>query len=229
MPLRVALADDGFLALEALTALLTGAPEVDLVAACHDGDELRAAVEELRPDVVLTDLRMPPSMTDEGVRFAVEMQSAHPDMGVVVLSMYCEPLHALALMEAGTAGRAYLLKDGVHSARQLVATIESVASGGSVMDPRLVEALLADRRRAVGRPRALAHLSEREHEILAEMAHGASNSAIAGAMGLTTRSVEKHVSSIFTKLQLPATPDVSRRVRAVLRYLTDAYGMPTAR
>lgn len=217
MALRVALADDSFLIREALRRLLGDDEDLDLVAVCADADELRAAIDAGVPDVAIADIRMPPTMTDDGIRLAAELRATHPDVGVVVLSAYCEPAHALALLEAGVEGRAYLLKERMHSRAQLVATIETVARGGSVIDPKVVEALVR------GQPRdphsALDALSEREREILAEMARGASNAAIADTLGLTKRAVEKHINAVFAKLDLPPAPDVSRRVRAVLLYL----------
>jgi DNA-binding NarL/FixJ family response regulator len=224
MAVRVALADDAFLALAALVSLLDAAPEVDLVAVCHDGDELREAVRHHEPDVVVTDLRMPPSMTDEGLRVAMELRKTHPDIGVILLSAYSEPQYALALMETGSHGRGYLLKEGVHSGRQLISTIESVARGGSAVDPKIIEPVV--RRDRGGGPRSLGVLNARELEILARMAAGASNAAIADGLGLTKRSVEKEVSSIFAKLDLAATPDVSHRVHAVLRFLVETGAMP---
>jgi DNA-binding NarL/FixJ family response regulator len=215
VPVRVVLAEDSFLAMEALRHLLGEAPEVDLVAECHDADELRAAVDAVSPDVVVTDIHMPPTMTDDGIQVAVELERRHPGIGVVVLSAYCEPGYALTLFGSGSERRAYLLKERVHTNRQLIATIEAVARGGSVIDPQVVRALMEHD------PRPLSGLSPREHEILACMAGGAGNAAIAEHVGLSKRSVEKHIGSIFTKLGLPATPDVSRRVHAVLLFLAE--------
>src|SRR4051812_41103468 len=180
MPVRVALAEDSFLVREALTQLLAEAEEVDLVAVCRDGDELRAAVDTHHVDVVVTDIRMPPSDTDEGIRVAGELRRTHPDIGVVVLSAYCDAPYALALLEGGSDRRAYLLKDRVHSGRQLIGTIESVARGGSVIDAKVVEALAASRAATESSP--LSELSPREHDILVEMARGGSNAAIADAL-----------------------------------------------
>jgi DNA-binding NarL/FixJ family response regulator len=219
MPVRTALAEDSFLVRRALTQLLEEAHEVELVAVCCDGDELRAAIEAHDLDVVVTDIRMPPSETAEGIRIAHELRRTHPDLGVIVLSAYCEAPYALALLESGSDRRAYLLKERVHSSRQLVGTIEAVARGGSVIDAKVVEALASSR--AAGHASALASLSPREHEILVEMARGGSNAAIGEALGMTKRAVEKHINSIFAKLAMPPTADVSRRVRAVLIYLAE--------
>ena len=217
MAVRVAVADDSFLIREALTRLLGGSDEIELVAVCADGEELEAAVGTCHPDVVLVDIRMPPTMTDEGIRVAAGLRRTHPEVGVIAMSAHSDPAYALALLEAGSEGRAYLLKDRLHSRAQLLATVETVAQGGSVIDPKVVEALVHGRSRQVRSP--LDVLTPREREILVEMAHGASNAAIAASLGLTKRAVEKHINSVFAKLDLPLSGDVSRRVRAVLLFL----------
>ncbi|MGZ6573906.1 MAG: response regulator transcription factor [Solirubrobacteraceae bacterium] len=217
MAVRVGVADDSFLIREALTRLLGDSDEIELVAVCVDGDELAAAVEACHPDVVVVDIRMPPTMTDEGIRLAAQLRRSHPDVGVIVMSAHAEPTYVLALLEAGSEGRAYLLKDRLHSRAQLLATIETVARGGSVIDPKVVEALVHGRARQARSP--LDALTPREQEILVEMARGASNAAIAKALGLTKRAVEKHINAVFAKLDLPLSEDVSRRVRAVLLFL----------
>jgi DNA-binding NarL/FixJ family response regulator len=222
MAVRTALAEDSFLVREALTHLLEDADEVELVAVCEDADALRVAIETLDLDVVITDIRMPPSHCDEGIRLATELHVTHPDLGVIVLSAYGDAPYALALLEGGSDRRAYLLKERVHSGRQLIGTIEAVARGGSVIDAKIVEALAASRE--VDQRSALPSLSPREREILVEMARGASNAAIAASLGMTKRAVEKHINAIFAKLDMPPTADVSRRVRAVLIYLADAEG-----
>jgi DNA-binding NarL/FixJ family response regulator len=219
MPIRVALAEDNFLVREALSQLLHDEEDLEVVAVCVDAVELRAAVEEHEPDVVVTDIRMPPSMDDDGIRVAGDLSRTHPAIGVVVLSAYCDAAFALGLLESASNRRAYLLKERVHSGRQLTSTIRAVASGGSVIDPKVVQ-MLVDARDRQARS-ALTLLSPREREILVEMAHGASNNAIAESLGLTKRGVEKHINSIFAKLALPAAPDISRRVRAVLMFLAD--------
>ena len=219
MAVRVAVADDSFLIREALTRLLGDADEIELVAVCADGEELAAAVDSCHPDVVLVDIRMPPTMTDEGIRLAAQLRRTHPQIGVVAMSAHCDPAYALALLEGGSEGRAYLLKDRLHSRAQLMATIETVAQGGSVIDPKVVEALVHGRSRQARSP--LDVLTPREHEILVEMARGASNAAIAETLGLTKRAVEKHINSIFLKLGLAYADDVSKRVKATLMFLAD--------
>jgi DNA-binding NarL/FixJ family response regulator len=220
MAVRVALADDSFLIREALARLLTGMPDVELVAVCRDADELRAAVEDTSPDLVLTEIPMPPSMTDEGLRLAAELRETHPETAVIALSDECNPAYALALLESGADRRAYLLKERLQSRRQLLAAIETVASGGSLIDPKVVAALV-DRRQDSQRS-VLADLTAMERSTLVEMARGSSNAAIASGLGINQRAVERHIHTIFEKLELTATPDVNRRVRAVLLYLATA-------
>jgi DNA-binding NarL/FixJ family response regulator len=220
MAVRVALADDSFLAREALSGMLAEMPEVELVATCRDADELRAAVDDTRPDIVLTEIPMPPSMTDEGLRLAAELRDTHPETAVIALSDECDPAYALALLESGADRRAYLLKERLHSPRQLLAAIETVARGGSVIDAKVVEGLLD--RREDARRSPVTDLTAEERATLVEMARGASNAAIARRLGMTQRTVERHIHTIFEKLELPATPDVNRRVRAVLLYLATA-------
>jgi DNA-binding NarL/FixJ family response regulator len=220
MAVRVGVADDSFLIREALTRLLGDVDEVELVAVCADGEELAAAMDAHHPDVVLVDIRMPPTMTDEGIRLATRLRTTHPGVGVIVMSAYADPADALALLQSGSEGRGYLLKDRLQSRAQLLAAIEAVSEGGSVIDPKVVEALVHARSRHGRSP--LDILTPREHEVLVEMARGASNRAIATALGLTKRAVEKHVNSVFAKLDLPLSDDVSRRVRAVLLFLGQA-------
>ena len=226
MVLRVGLADDSLLIREALTRLLDAAPGLELVTVCEDAETLRDAIDTERLDVVLVDICMPPTMSDDGIRLATELRETHPGVGVVVLSAYCEPEYALELLDGGSEGRAYLLKDRLHSRPQLLTTIETVATGGSVIDPKVVETLVhGEGRRKESR---LGELSPREREVLVEMARGASNAAIADTLHLTKRAVEKHINSVFAKLDLPMTPDVSRRVRAVLLYLAEGERRPVA-
>ena len=165
---------------------------------------------------------MPPTSTDEGIRLAALLREEHPDIGVVVLSNYAEPAYALALLESGSEGRAYLLKDRVHDRAQLVAAIETVAAGGSMIDSKIVEALVAAKLRIEHSP--LAELTGRELEVLAEIAEGKSNAAIADTLVLTKRAVEKHINSIFLKLDLAYAEDVSKRVKATLLFLADSDG-----
>jgi DNA-binding NarL/FixJ family response regulator len=217
MAVRVALADDSFLAREALAGMLAEMPEVELVAACRDADELRAALDDVQPDIVLTEIPMPPSMTDEGLRLAAELRDTHPETAVIALSDECDPAYALALLESGADRRAYLLKERLHSPRQLLAAIETVARGGSLIDAKVVEGLVNQRRRAERSP--LDDLTAEERATLVEMARGASNAAIAKKLTINQRTLERQIHTIFEKLELPATPDVNRRVRAVLLYL----------
>ena len=220
MPVRVAVADDNLLVREGVVQVLSGAPGIDVVAACEDLPTLVDAVERLRPDVVLTDIRMPPSRSDEGVRFAAEVRHAHPGLGVIVLSQYAEPGYAVRLLENGAERRGYLLKERVHDRAQLVSAIESVAAGGSVIDPAIVDEFVAAKSRGNRSP--LERLTPREQEVLAEIAQGKSNTAIAQSLVLTKRAVEKHINSIFLKLGLSNTEDVSKRVKAALFFLDAA-------
>jgi DNA-binding NarL/FixJ family response regulator len=220
--LRVVLADDSYLVREAITHVLAAAPEVEIVATCQDGDELRAAIERERPDVVLTDIRMPPSGDDEGIAIARQLQEAHPEVGVVVVSQYADPRYGIALLEHGSDGRAYLLKERLHDRAQIVAALQAVAAGNSIVDSKVVEALIAARARAESSP--LAELTQRELEILSEIAQGKSNNAIAEHLVLTKRAVEKHINAIFLKLGLTQAEDFSRRVKAALIYLSQHPG-----
>ena len=225
MSLTVARADDSLIVREGLDRIL-GQSEVRVVASCGDLPSLMAAVESERPDVVVTDIRMPPTSTDEGIRLAAMLRTQHPEIGVVVLSNYAEPAYALALLASGSEGRAYLLKERVHDRAQLVAAIESVASGGSVLDSKIVEPLVAVKLRVQRSP--LAALTGREREVLAEIAKGKSNAAIGDTLVLTKRAVEKHINSIFLKLNLAYAEDVSKRVKATLLFLANPDPGPSA-
>ena len=222
MPIRVVLAEDNYLVREGVARLLEREPEVEVVATCDDYDSLLAAVAEHEPDVVLTDIRMPPTGTDEGVRAAAEIRRTHPGTGVVVLSQYAEPAYALGFLEHGSERRAYLLKERVSDLDQLRRAIVAVHEGGSVIDPKVVDALVASRARGAESP--VARLTPREREVLAEMAQGKNNAGIASALVLTERAVEKHINSMFSKLGLTEEPDVHRRVKAVLLYLAERGG-----
>jgi len=220
--IRVVLGEDSYLARQGICQVLGEDEDVELVASCGDLDSLRAAVDEAAPDVVLTDIRMPPSNTDEGIKLATELRKSHPDIGVVVLSHYAEPLFAAELLEDGSDGRAYLLKERVQDAGELSRALREVAAGRSVVDARIVEGLLeAQRRREDSR---LAALTPREQEILGLVAEGWSNEAIAKRLVITKRAVERHIHSIFWKLDLADADDVSRRVKAVLLYLAGQPG-----
>ena len=219
MAIRVVLAEDNVLLREGVARLLDAEPEIDLVATCEDLDSLEKAIAELTPDVVLTDIRMPPTNTDEGIRAAANLRAASPSTGVVVLSQYADPAYALALLADGSEGRAYLLKERVSEVDELLRAIREVAKGGSVIDPKVVEALVDARTRATQSP--LARLTPREREILGEMAQGRNNASIASHLVLSERAVEKHINSIFSKLGLSEEPDTHRRVKAVLLFLSD--------
>lgn len=223
MVIRVVVADDSLVAREGIEALLATAEGVEVVGSADDMPSLLAAVEDGRPDVVVTDIRMPPTHTTEGVSIAARLRETHPGVGVVLLSQYTDPAYVLLLFETGSDGRAYLLKERVHRLRDLVDAIEAVAEGRSVIDPKVVEVLIDARERAA--QSRVSQLSAREREILSAMAEGKSNSAIAETLFLTKRAVEKHISAIFVKLGLVDSDEshaVSRRVAAVLMYLSDS-------
>jgi DNA-binding NarL/FixJ family response regulator len=217
-PIRVVAADDSYVVREFLSSTLESAPEVELVAVCSNRKELEAAVDSHRPDVLITDIRMPPSGGEEGIRVAARMRESNPEVGVVVLSQYAEPGYAIALLESGSGRRAYLLKERIRNRDELIGAIEAVARGGSVIDPKIVDVLVEARIQRARSP--LADLTPRELELLGEIAAGKSNGAIAESLVLTKRAVEKHVNSIFSKLGLPEDQDVSRRVKATLIYLS---------
>jgi DNA-binding NarL/FixJ family response regulator len=218
--IRVIAADDSYLIRESLTAMLAPEPTIDLVSLSSNGKELEAAIAELHPDVVVVDIRMPPSERDEGIRIAIQLRETDPEIGVVVLSSYAEPTYALALLEGGSSRRAYMLKERIRDRKELIRAIETVAEGGSVIDPKVVDVLIEARSRVAHSP--LAELTPRERELLAQIAEGKSNSAIAESLVLTKRAVEKHINSIFAKLDLPDATDVSRRVKAALMYLAES-------
>jgi DNA-binding NarL/FixJ family response regulator len=216
--IRVALAEDHVLLREGISRLVASNEDFELVGAASDLPQLLAMVAEQVPDVVVTDIRMPPTGTDEGIQAAAWIRQNHPRVGVVVLSQYTAPGYAVALLEHGSAGRGYLLKERVGSVDELARAIRTVAGGGSVIDPLVVDELV--RARSQERMSGLLSLTPRESEILAEMAQGKSNSAIAAALYVTERAVEKHTNSIFSKLGLSEERDVNRRVKAVLVFLS---------
>ena len=219
MSIRIVLAEDQYLVREGLRRLLEAQDNLEIAAVCDDLDSLLAAVAEECPDVVVTDVRMPPTNTDEGIRAAAQLRETNPEVGVVVLSEYAIPSYVLALLETGSERRAYLLKERVSDVTQLVTAINAVAEGGSVMDPKVVEALVAENARTEESP--LSQLTPREHDVLREMAGGKNNAAIAESLVLTKRAVEKHINSIFLKLNLLDIEDVSKRVKAALVFLTE--------
>ena len=224
MALRLVLAEDNLLVREGLQQLLSSIDGVELVGVCADLDELLESIDRHDPDVVLTDIRMPPTRTDEGIRAAARLRDTHPGVGVVVLSQHSEPAYVLELLDAGSDGRGYLLKERVHDRSQLSTAISTVAAGGSVIDPKLVEVLVTARAAAERSP--LRELTPREREVLAEIAEGKSNAAIAESLVLTKRAVEKHINSIFMKLNLADAEDVSKRVKATLLFLSTAGPSP---
>ena len=220
MPIRLVLADDHYLVREGVRRLLETEPDLEVVAVCSDLDSLLDAVDASDPEVVLTDIRMPPDDADEGIQAAERLRETHPTVGVVVLSQYANPSYALALLDRGSAGRAYLLKERVEDLDQLVAAIRAVAEGGSVIDPKVVEALVAQNSR--GENSLINELTPRERDVLREMAEGKNNAAIAQSLSLTERSVEKVIHSIFLKLGLTFETAVHRRVKAVILYLAES-------
>jgi DNA-binding NarL/FixJ family response regulator len=217
MTIRVVLGEDSYLAREGIARALEDVEDVELVATCADIVSLRETIDTVLPDVVLTDIRMPPSYTDEGIRLATDLRSSHPSMGVVVLSQHAQPLYAVSLFEAGSDRRAYLLKERLKDQGELSRALQEVFHGGSVVDPRIVEELLAGHARR--EDSQLTKLTPRELEILAFIAQGCSNSAIAGSLVISKRAVERHINSIFWKLELRESDDVNRRVKAALMYL----------
>ena len=217
MPIRLVIAEDHYLVREGVRGLLDAQPDLEVAAVCGDLDSLLAAVEAERPNVVVTDIRMPPTNTDEGIRAAELLRQTAPDVGVVVLSQFATPSYALALLENGSARRSYLLKDRVGDVEQLAAAIRAVAGGGSVIDPKVVEALVAENARSEESP--LKQLTPRERDVLREMAAGKSNAAIGETLFLTEGSVEKVIHSIFQKLELTWETSIHKRVKAVILYL----------
>lgn len=217
---RVVFAEDNYLVREGTAALLQASDEVDLVGTASALDELLTAVEELKPEVVLTDIRMPPTNTTEGIDAARRIRAEHPDIGVVVLSQFAEEEYAYELLKDGAAGLGYLLKERVSNLDELVRALNEVSKGGSVLDPKVVEALVSAKDRMAHSP--LATLTDREREVLEHMAQGQNNASIAKSLFLTERAVEKHINSLFHKLGLSEETDVHRRVMAVLAFLRES-------
>ncbi len=222
MTLRVVVADDNLLVREGVVKLLAHEDDLEVVATCGTYDELMEAAAREQPDVVVTDIRMPPTGSDEGIRAALALRESQPGVGVVVLSQYAEPAYALALLERGSEARAYLLKERVSDPHQLVNAITEVARGGSVIDPIVVENLVKARAARPASP--VDRLTPREREVLEQMAQGRNNAGIAQALYLSERAVEKHINSLFSKLDLTEEPDVHRRVKAVLLFLSEQGG-----
>jgi DNA-binding NarL/FixJ family response regulator len=219
MALRVVFAEDNYLVREGTAALLAGTEDVELVATVPDLPSLIEAVETHRPDAVLTDIRMPPTHSTEGIQAALQIRAEHPDTGVVVLSQYAEDDYAFELLKNGAAGLGYLLKERVADLDELVRALHEVARGGSVLDPKVVEGLVARKERLAHSP--LGQLTQREREVLDQMAQGKNNAAIARSLFLTERAVEKHINSLFHKLGLTEEGEVHRRVMAVLAFLRE--------
>jgi DNA-binding NarL/FixJ family response regulator len=217
--IRVIIAEDGLITREFLVAVLGAEPELEIVAVCRDGIELAAAVEDAAPDVIVTNIRLPPPSADEGLRLATRLRATDPVMGIVVLSRHADPDEVLAFLGGGTARRAYLLQQELRDKKEVVAAIKAVARGDSVIDPKVIEVLIKARSDATQSP--LSRLTPREHEVLAEIASGKSNAAIADKLVLTQRAIEKHVNSILAKLDLRDTEDISRRVMATLIYIAE--------
>jgi DNA-binding NarL/FixJ family response regulator len=226
MPIRIALGEDSLIVREGVSQLLAVDPDVEIVAAVADQLSLRQACEDERPDVVLTDIRMPPTHTDEGIRLAAELRESHPEIGVVILSQFSDPSYALSLLEQGSDRRAYLLKERVHNRAELMAAIRAVVEGDSMIDPKVVEGLVVARGRAKRSP--LNELTSRELQVLGEIAQGKSNTAIADSLYLTKRAVEKHINAIFWKLGLADAADVSKRVKAALMFLAEEAATPVS-
>jgi len=217
MVLRVVLADDNFLVREGITALLREVSDIDLVGAVADPASLLKVVAEKTPDAVLTDIRMPPSFTTEGIDAAKRIRVEHPDIGVVVLSQYVEEEYAFELLKDGVGGLGYLLKERVSQIDELVRALHDVASGGSALDPKVVEGLMARKTRNADSP--LLDLTEKERQVLEAMATGKNNATIATTLFMSGRAVEKHIGSVFQKLGLVEEGEANRRVMAVLAFL----------
>jgi DNA-binding NarL/FixJ family response regulator len=218
--IRLVLCEDAFLAREGITRVLDRLDGIELVASCGDLESVRAAVQRTEPDVVVTDIQMPPDYGDEGLRLAAELHASRPEIGVLVLGESAQAFGRDALTAAGAARRGYLLKDRLGDRRTIEQAIRDVAAGGALMDPRILESLLTGE----GSPaqRKLAALTGREREIVELVAAGHTNAAIAGRLGITTRGVERHVNAIFAKLGPVDAGATNRRVHATLVYLTAA-------
>lgn len=224
MALRVVLAEDNALLRDGIARLVRSQPDLELAGIAGDLSQLIDLVDREQPDVVVTDIRMPPTSTDEGIRAANHLRDQFPGMGVVVLSQHANPEYALALLERGSSGRAYLLKERVTDVEELLRAIREVARGGAVIDPAVVEMLVSAHGR---RPSSsLERLTPREREVLGAMAQGKNNAAIAATLVLSERAVEKHANSIFSKLCLAEERDLNRRVKAVVMYLAEGHETP---
>jgi len=219
-PLKVVIAEDNYLVREGTRRLLEDSGGVRVIAAVGTAEELLDAVARLRPDVVITDIRMPPGHRMEGIEAAHTIRKAHPGVGVVVLSQHADEAYAFELLKFGTEGLAYLLKDRIGDVDEVLRAVTEVRAGRSVIEPKVVEALVARRARLDGSP--VARLTPRELEVLQQMAEGKANPGIAKSLFLSESAVEKHINAIFSKLGLIEEPQVHRRVSAVLAFLRDA-------
>lgn len=219
MTVRIVLAEDNFLLREGVRAMLAGSESIDVVSCCGDLTETLTAIDDLVPDVVLTDIRMPPTRRDEGIVIAAHCRRQFPTMGVVLLSQYAEASYVRTLLTEGTQGRGYLLKERVADLDDLVAAVSAVAAGGSAIDPKVVETLVSGR--SLAGDTDLARLTPRERDVLARIAQGRTNAAIAAELFLTQHAVEKHINAIFTKLGLSGDRTNHPRVRATLMYLAE--------
>ena len=218
-PIRVVVAEDHYLVREGVRRALDLADDIDLVAAVSSAVELVGVVDREQPHAVVTDIRMPPTHSTEGIEAALRLRSAHPSLGVVVLSQHNDPDYAMALFRDGTRGLAYLLKQRVGDPAELARAVREVVRGSSVVDPDVVQALVARTRRHDTSP--VSRLSAREHDVLALMAEGRTNAAIAAGLHLSESSIEKYSTSIFAKLELAEEPELHRRVAAVLAFLDE--------
>jgi DNA-binding NarL/FixJ family response regulator len=216
-PISVVIAEDSLLVRDSVQRALSTDSDVNVIGIAEDYGSAVELIDKHRPTLLFTDVRMPPTSTDEGIRLAQWMRSAHPDTGVIVLSQYVHPGYVTGLLDGGTAARGYLLKERVSHFDQLSEAVHQVAAGGTVLDPMVVDALLAQPSSAA----ALSRLTPREREVLAELASGLSNRTVADRLVLTQRGVEKHINSIFAKLGLTGDDSVDRRVRAVLMFLDE--------
>jgi DNA-binding NarL/FixJ family response regulator len=214
--IRLVVVEDDLLVREGLTSLFGGIDDIEVVAACADVAALDIALAQADPDVVLTDIRMPPTHTDEGIRAAIDIHRTRPGVGVVVLSQFAEPEYVLSLLDEGSDGLGYLLKERVSDVEHLRRAIESVARGESAIDPKIIDVLIAARSRGTGE---LDRLTSREAEVLSLIAEGMNNATIAQELAVSDKAVQKHINSIFSKLDLGADTDVHRRVKAVLMWL----------
>lgn len=222
--MRIVFAEDNFLVRAGTVALLETVDGLEVVASVPDADQLLTAVAALRPDVVLTDIRMPPTNTDDGIRAARRIRSEFPSTGVVVLSQYVEDAYAFDLLKDGAEKLGYLLKERIADIHELVRALDAVNDGGSFLDPKVVEVLVARKRALANSP--LAEVTDRERAVLSEMATGKNNAAIATCMFLSERAVEKHINSLFRKLDLSEEPLIHRRVMAVLAFLREEGARP---